>query len=285
MKNEVKNAIRHLVTKAYEAFASNKSEVSVVSLPGRVWEFETNVINHKDYSDNFGNPYKLDMQLAECDNNIYNSNLRPLSTLFPHNKVSVYALSRDFVKYYNQFLNYSIVNKAKSNNVFAWFDFCGNPTTQSIELINTSIGKNVTYIFTFNTHWRCDTNVDRDILDFAKSINNKALAIHTFVEKIAFNAGLTLVWSFEYVSNHNPMITICISNDDSVISEKSFNINKFATKAKKSKTIKKNIATKRDLSAVYADYKNKMDDKSICDKHNITLGTLYAVKAWVTMGK
>ncbi len=81
------------------------------------------------------------------------------------------------------------------------------------------------------------------------------------------------------------MITICISNDDSVISEKSFNINKFATKAKKSKTIKKNIATKRDLSAVYADYKNKMDDKSICDKHNITLGTLYAVKAWVTMGK
>ncbi len=183
MKNEVKNAIRHLVTKAYEAFASNKSEVSVVSLPGRVWEFETNVINHKDYSDNFGNPYKLDMQLAECDNNIYNGNLRPLSTLFPHNKVSVYALSRDFVKYYNQFLNYSIVNKAKSNNVFAWFDFCGNPTTQSIELINTSIGKNVTYIFTFNTHWRCDTNVDRDILDFAKSINNKALQFTLLLKK------------------------------------------------------------------------------------------------------
>jgi hypothetical protein len=201
MKNTVKNAIRHLVTKAYEVFAKDKNNISVVSLPGSVWEFETSVINHKDFADNFGKSYNLDMQLAECDNAIYDSNLRPISTLFPHNKASVYALSRDFVKYYNQYLNTDIVKKAKSDNIFAWFDFCGNPTTQSLELINTAIGKNVTYVFTFNTHWRCDTNVDRDVLSFAKSIDNKPVAIHTFVEKIALNAGLTIVWSFEYISN------------------------------------------------------------------------------------
>jgi hypothetical protein len=283
MKNTVKNAIRHLVTKAYEVFAKDKNNISVVSLPGSVWEFETSVINHKDFADNFSKSYNLDMQLAECDNNIYDSNLRPISTLFPHNKVSSYALSRDFVKYYNQYLNTDIVKKAKSDNIFAWFDFCGNPTTQSLELINTAIGKNVTYVFTFNTHWRCDTNVDRDVLSFAKSIDNKPVAIHTFVEKIALNAGLTIVWSFEYISNHNPMITICISNDANVIAEKSFNINTVASKVKKVKVINK--PTKRDLSAVYVDVKAKVDDKSICVKHNITVGTLAAVKAWVTMGK
>jgi hypothetical protein len=283
MKNTVKNAIRHLVTKAYEVFAKDKNNISVVSLPGSVWEFETSVINHKDFADNFSKSYNLDMQLAECDNAIYDSNLRPISTLFPHNKVSSYALSRDFVKYYNEYLNTGIVKKAKSDNIFAWFDFCGNPTTQSLELINTAIGKNVTYVFTFNTHWRCDTNVDRDVLSFAKSIDNKPVAIHTFVEKIALNAGLTIVWSFEYISNHNPMITICISNDANVIAEKSFNINTVASKVKKVKVINK--PTKRDLSAVYVDVKAKVDDKSICVKHNITVGTLAAVKAWVTMGK
>ena len=39
MKNEVKNATRHLVTKAYETFAANKSDISVISLPGEIWEF------------------------------------------------------------------------------------------------------------------------------------------------------------------------------------------------------------------------------------------------------
>ena len=79
------------------------------------------------------------------------------------------------------------------------------------------------------------------------------------------------------------MITICISNDANVIAEKSFNINTVASKVKKVKVINK--PTKRDLSAVYVDVKAKVDDKSICVKHNITVGTLAAVKAWVTMGK
>jgi hypothetical protein len=289
MKNEVKNAIRHLVTKAYETFAANKSDISVVSLPGTAWEFETNVFNHKDFADNFGKSYTLDMMLCECDKNIYDSNLPPLSTLFPHNKVSSYLLGRDNVFYTNQFLNADFVERAWSNNIFAWFDFCGNPTSHNIDPINTAKGKNVTYVFTFNTHWRCDTNVDPFVLDLSKT-TSKSIAIHAYLKTLADTLGLTVVWSFEYVSNHNPMITVCVSNDANVLADQSFRINKISLNKNqivksKNTSITKVKTVKRDLSAVYVDAKAGIADGAICTKHNITAGTLAAVKAWITMGK
>lgn len=288
MKNEVKNAIRHLVTKAYEVFATNKSDVSVISLPGSVWEFETSVINHKDYADNFGKPYNLDMALVECDTKEYQNNLIPLSTLFPHNKVSAYVLSRNNVTYENLYANEGTVKKAKSNNIFAWFDFCGNPTTENLNLVNTAISKNVTYIFTFNTHWRCNTNVNETVLKFAE-YSNKAFAIHAYLKTLADALQLTVVWSFEYVSNQNPMITVCLSNDANILADSSLKYNNIKVDKKinlvKSNKITKVKTIKRDLSAVYTDVKAGIDKQTILSKHNINAGTLYAVKAWVTMGK
>jgi len=287
MKNEVKNAIRHLVTKAYEVFAANKKDVSVVSLPGSAWEFENNVINHKDFADNFGTPYNLDVILCECNPETFNSNLRPISTLIPHNKSSAYALSRKGVLYYNRYLNEDIIKKSKSNNIFAWFDFCGNPTTDNINLINTAKDKVVTYIFTFNTHWRCDNNVDPLVYEIAKK-HSKAFSIYSRFLALACVNNLSVVWSFEYVSNHNPMMTICVSNDPSVLADKSFRINTITSDKKINLVkpeIKKNINTKKDFSAVYADVKAKISDKDICAIHNISNRTLAAVKAWITMGK
>ena len=287
MKNEVKNAIRHLVTKAYEVFAANKKDVSVISLPGTAWEFENNVINHKDFTDNFGTPYNLDISLCECKPETFNSNLRPISTLIPHNKSSAYALSRKEVLYYNRYLNENIIKKSKSNNIFAWFDFCGNPTTENINLINTAKDKVVTYIFTFNTHWRCDSNVDPAVYELAKK-HNKAFSTYVRLCQLAYNNNLTIVWNFEYISNHNPMMTVCFSNDPSVLADKSFRINTITSDKKINLVkpeIKKNINTKKDFSAVYADVKAKISDKDICAIHNISNRTLAAVKAWITMGK
>lgn len=288
MKNEVKNAIRHLVTKAYDVFVTNKSDVSVISLPGSVWEFENSVINHKDFADNFGKSYDLDMVLVECDNKEYQNNLIPLSNLFSHNKASAYVLSRKNVSYDNQYANEATVKKAKSNNIFAWFDFCGNPTTQNLNLVNTAIDKNVTYIFTFNTHWRCNTNVDETVLKFAE-ISNKPFAIHAYLKALADTLKLSIVWSFEYISNHNPMITVCLSNDANILADSSLKYNNIKVDKKinlvKSNKITKVKTVKRDLSAVYTDVKAKISDKDICAIHNISNHTLAAVKAWITMGK
>jgi hypothetical protein len=290
MKNIVKNATRHLVAKAYETFAKGKRAISVISLPGDVWELENYVLSNRDFAYRFGKYYSLDIILAEKNETIYNRHFRGKSNALPINVNSYYILNQYNVIYKNEVLNESHVKSCKSNNIFAWFDFCGNPTSENINLINTASGKNVTYIFTFNTAWRMDTNVDPELRHLA-SLGNKAIATQLHLNLLAEKLGLTLIWSFEYVSNYAPMISVCFSNDVNVIADKSLNIMS-VNESKKIKLTKhtlnvitKAVTVKRDLSAVYVDVKAKMDEKAICAKHNVSVNTLAAVKAWITMGK
>ena len=289
MNNTVKNSIRHLVCKAYDAFAQNKIDISVISLPGSSWEFEKYVVNHKDYSNTFTkNGYGLEMSLFECNSSEYQSNLRPVATIFPHNKTSAYILSCPNVTYHNLYLNSDSVNKLKSKNIFAWFDFCGNPTAQNLDLINTAKGKTVTFVFTFNTHWRSVSNLSPEIIEVANQYN-KGYAIQCYLLRLAIDLGLSLIWSFEYVSHNNPMMTVCVSNDVNVITNRSLQVKDFITHHKKEKTITKDktqkVINKRDLLNVYCDLKDRVDDNTICQKHGISTGTLAACKAWMTMWK
>ena len=292
MKNLVKNATRHLVNKAYETFAKGKKSISVISLPGEVWEFENYVLSNRDFSYQFGDwyGYILDMTLVERDETIYRRNLTGTHVGTPININAAYTINQYNVKYKNEVLNESHVKSCKSDNIFAWFDFCGNPTTQNIDLINTATGKNVTFIFTFNTAWRMDTNVHPELRNIAVE-SNKAIATQDYLKLLADKLGLTLIWSFEYVSNYIPMISVCFSNDANVIADKSLtvmNVNKYKKNKLTNRTntpITKAVTIKRDLSAVYVDTKAGIADGAICTKHNITAGTLAAVKAWITMGK
>jgi hypothetical protein len=290
MKNIVKNATRHLVAKAYETFAKGKKSISVISLPGDVWELENYVLSNRDFAYRFGTYYSLDIILAEKNETIYNRHFRGKSNALPINVNSYYILNQYNVTYKNEVLNESHVKSCKSNNIFAWFDFCGNPTSENINLINTATGKNVTYIFTFNTAWRMDTNVDPELRHLA-SLGNKAIATQLHLNLLAEKLGLTLIWSFEYVANYAPMISVCFSNDVNVIADKSLNIMS-VNESKKSKLTQRSntpitraVTVKRDLSAVYVDVKAKMNDDSVCAKHNVSVNTLAAVKAWITMGK
>ena len=290
MKNLVKNATRHLVIKAYETFTKDKKSISVISLPGNVWEFENYVLSNRDFGFKFGGWYALDMTLVERDEVTFKRNLAGSNFGTPTNINAAYIVKQYNVKYENQVLNESHVKSCKSDNIFAWFDFCGNPTTENINLINTATGKNVTYIFTFNTAWRMDTNVHPELRNIAVE-SNKAIATQDYLKLLADKLGLTLIWSFEYVSNYIPMISVCFSNDANVIADKSLtvmNVNKYKKNKLTNRTntpITKAVTIKRDLSAVYVDTKAGIADGAICTKHNITAGTLAAVKAWITMGK
>jgi len=290
MKNLVKNATRHLVSKAYETFTKGKKNISVVSLPGSVWEFENYVLSNRDFGFKFGGWYALDMTLVERDEVVFKRNLAGSNFGTPVNSIAAYIVKQYNVTYKNEILNESHVKSCKSDNIFAWFDFCGNPTTDNINLINTATGKNVTYIFTFNTAWRMDTNVHPELRHLAAE-TNKAIATQDYLKLLADKLGLTLIWSFEYVSNYIPMISVCFSNDVNVIADKSLtvmNVNKYKKNKLTQRTntpITKTATIKRDLSAVYVDVKAGLDKHTIATKHNITYNTLAAVKAWVTMGK
>jgi hypothetical protein len=295
MKNEVKNATRHLVTQAYDTFVKDKHNVSVVSLPGNVWELENHILSNHAFSTFFDIGYELDMTLAEKNSTIFNSHNRGKTSFLPINVNSSYVLKQPNVTYKNEYLNESHIQNCKSNNIFAWFDFCGNPTTENLNLVNTAKDKNVTFIFTFNTAWRMDSNVD-STLRYLATQHNKSIATHAYLTVFAKRLGLSLIWSFEYVANHTPMISVCFSNDANVLANKSLQVYRVNTNKKSHVTnrddnnINKPISkatkiVKRDLSAVYVDVKAGIDKHTICTKHNISAGTFSSVKAWITMGK
>jgi hypothetical protein len=248
------------------------------------------VLSNRDFGFKFGGWYALDMALVERDEVTFKRNLAGSNFGTPTNINAAYIVKQYNVTYKNEILNESHVKSCKSNNIFAWFDFCGNPTSENIHLINTATGKNVTYIFTFNTAWRMDTNVDPELRHLAVE-SNKAIATQDYLKILADKLGLTLIWSFEYVSNYIPMISVCFSNDTNIIADKSLSVMN-VNKDKKSKLTKRTlnvvartVTIKRDLSAVYVDVKAKMNDDSVCAKHNVSVNTLAAVKAWITMGK
>jgi hypothetical protein len=294
MKNEVKNATRHLIAKAYDTFAKGKDAVSVVSLPGDVWQLENHIHQNFNFSNIFNIGYELDMTLLEKNPVIFNVHNRGKNQILPINVTSSYLLKQENITYKNEYLNESHINNCKSNNIFGWFDFCGNPTTENLNLINTATGKNVTYIFTFNTAWRMDTNVD-SALRYVATKYKKPVAISLYLRLLANRLGLTVVWSFNYVANHTPMISVCLSNDVNVIADESLrvfitNFNKKSNVTDRDNTnsdkpITKISKVKRDLSAVYVDVKAGVNDYTIRTNHNISGGTLSSVKAWITMGK
>ena len=294
MKNTVKNATRHLIATAYDTFAKGKDAVSVVSLPGDVWQLENHIHQNFNFSNIFNIGYELDMTLLEKNPVIFNVHNRGKNQILPINVTSSYLLKQENITYKNEYLNESHINSCKSNNIFGWFDFCGNPTTENLNLINTATGKNVTYIFTFNTAWRMDTNVD-STLRYVATKYKKPVAISLYLRLLANRLGLTVVWSFEYIANHTPMISVCLSNDVNVIADESLrvfitNFNKKSNVTDRDnnnsdKPITKISKVKRDLSAVYVDVKAGVNDYTIRTNHNISGGTLSSVKAWITMGK
>jgi hypothetical protein len=85
------------------------------------------------------------------------------------------------------------------------------------------------------------------------------------------------------------MMTICVSNDMNVITNRSLQVKDFITHEKKDNKVTTNktkvTLNKRELIAVYADLKERVSDREICEKHSISTGTLAACKAWMTMWK
>jgi hypothetical protein len=88
-----------------------------------------------------------------------------------------------------------------------------------------------------------------------------------------------IAFSISYVSNHTPMILICITNDIGVIIEDYGLCNK----TEKLPAPPALIKVKADKKEIYSDLLSGMSDKEAIDKHSLKTMQLAAHKAWLTM--
>ena len=133
--------------------------------------------------------------------------------------------------------------------------------------------------------------------------NNHKFKFRSLLPAVGIYAGMNLnltnnEFSFPSDPKISPKAMLITQNQlgrsvfvTNIIADKSLSVMN-VNKDKKSKLTKrtlnavtKTVTIKRDLSGVYVDVKAKMNDDSVCAKHNVSVNTLAAVKAWITMGK
>jgi len=212
MKNDCKNALRHLTTKTFEVFAEFTDAVSVLSLPGESWEFENFALNYQDYR-NCIQQIPLDLQLVCFEKSFRTYSVNNLLDRNKDNKT----------KYINDKLNLNHLKLLNNNNKFFWFDFCGNPSVECLRFLNNVFadGDRVCAIFTFTLGWRIKDNLPIELNQMAKETSNQE-AIETYfrnalnemnskIEDISNK--INLLWRYTYISSRAPMICLCITND------------------------------------------------------------------------
>lgn len=289
-----KDVTRQIVTKVFEAFAENKSEVSVYSLPGKSWEFEKNVlvnhyVNNRTKTKLFCSENNFDHFIENWDigydvlKNFINHRYFPNYNNYKYNNNNIiqvaltpcseHIINGIFFDYREQDIKTLICD-----NSFAWYDFCGNPSVERLNKINLTI-KNSVQIFTFATGWRCDDNVEPNIREAGKYISDPSEAIINYFKNKIEGSEYKIVFHLEYVSSRIPMILIAISNDENVINKTFFSSD--IKIAKENKTLR----IKVDKAPIYAALKSGMSTEQIVQKLNVSSGTVAACKAWITMGK
>ena len=212
MKNDCKNAIRYLTTKTYEKFAKYKENTSVLSLPGESWEFENHILNHQDYRNCIEqNPLDLQLVCFEKSFRTYSVN-----NLLDRNK-------DNNTKYINDKLSQDSLKLLNSKNKFLWFDFCGNPSVDSLKFLNSSFvqGEKTCAIFTFTLLWRKRDNLPIEIDSLSNSNSNQEAIEIYFKQAIkdlnanieGYTGRIALLWKYSYISSRAPMICFCVTND------------------------------------------------------------------------
>lgn len=212
MKNDCKNALRHLTTKTFEVFAEFTDAVSVLSLPGESWEFENFALNYQDYR-NCIQQQRLDLQLV-CFEKSFRT--YSVNNLLDRNK-------DNNTKYINDKLNLNHLKLLNNNNKFFWFDFCGNPSVECLRFLNNVFadGDRVCAIFTFTLGWRIKDNLPIELNQMAKETSNQE-AIETYFRNALNEMNskiedipnkINLLWKYTYISSRAPMICLCITND------------------------------------------------------------------------
>lgn len=269
MNNTVKNSVRHLICKVYDQFASNKDKVSVLSLPGTSWEFEKYVLNNYGFRNLFGSQLEMDLVCFERDHATYEYNVEERYDVLDNRNVS----------YINEHVEQAMEVYTQQENVFSWFDFCGQPSFFDLDY-HRATGKQV-QVFTFTTNWRRRENVPAAILEDAKKVS-PAQAILNYFKPLMDERGYHLLFAIEYVGVKSPMLCFCITNDHDVLNH-NYKVENMNAKKQASVVTQKTIIPKTNKQGIYEALKSGINESVIMVTYGINIHQLAAHKAWLTM--
>jgi hypothetical protein len=132
-------------------------------------------------------------------------------------------------QYINDKVTVDHLKLLKNKNKFLWFDFCGNPSVESLQFLNSSFiqGEKTCAIFTFTLLWRKRDNLPIEIDNLSQNNTNEEAIEHYFKQALkdlnanieGYSNKITLLWKYTYISSRAPMICLCVTNDSTLKNE------------------------------------------------------------------
>ena len=184
-------------------------------------------------------------------------------------------------QYINDKVTLDHLKLLKNKNKFLWFDFCGNPSVESLQFLNSCFvqGEKICAIFTFTLLWRRRDNLPLEIDNLSQSnTNEEAIQIYFKQALKDLNANIegysnkiTLLWKYTYISSRAPMICLCVTNDSTLKCEPA--LKGQGELLKPDQEITPAAETKGDLD---------LGEELVC-KMKTSKRSLAAHKAWVTI--
>ena len=190
MNNPEKNRMRKKVVSLFNYWknVTHPTKYNVVSLPGESFEFETHA------SDKVKSDEKMLLFMYEKSREIFDAW-----------KDSVEKTMDGF--YINQSI--PITSAFACLPTFAWYDFCGNPTTKRMEVINDNMGNQSVLVITFMNRFR-----------HPETLNGKLvkLGTETFLAQKLNKMSFLFSEQYKCKAKGMPMIMIAFTNSKSLAS-------------------------------------------------------------------
>jgi hypothetical protein len=298
-ENETKAAMRSIVCRVYREWSRSLVKVTptrsgtvvkgehgtVYSLPATLWEFEQSVAAETLWAT------RVQLDVAESLVNLRCFEYDPNPTrkgesrrTFERQQNSRAFMLNDEGLYPNFYFNYSHEpiheNLEAERNFFAWFDWMGNPSASDLKVAldpHNFVHNSVVFV-TWSASWRRTDNVPQELLDLVdskmkdgdKPCYHTTDAVEEYLLERTGNKVKCIV-SIEYNAQGTPMMLIGLTNSRSIIDARKPERVRIPRTSKQD--AKENI--RKDLRTF------KYTREEIMERHNVSLGTVRAVLAWV----
>lgn len=230
--NGTKALMRSVVCKAYSVWAktlikvtptrkgisSFAEDATVYTLPATLWELEQQAAIESSFALRLGLKHKVSLHSFELDRQTYLQQNDTRS--FMLDNIGLYP-NFDFA-YYNDEIH---PNRHTKRNFFAWFDYCGLPTRQNLDvaLDRQNFVTNSVVFVTFCCKWRRADSIPDEIKEAVNEhMGSRVDAVVDYLNKHTGNR-VKVFASLEYQAQGNsPMMMIGLSNCPDILEKPSF---------------------------------------------------------------
>ena len=267
------------VTRTRSGVATKAEDAAVYTLPASIWELEQQVATESNFASRLNLKHTISLHSFELDTATYKQQNNTRAFMLP--EVGLYPNFK--FSYWNSPI---CANEDAKRNFFAWYDFCGLPTKDKLDIVldrKNFVNNSVVFV-TFLCRWRRSESIPAEIMEsVTDNMSSRVDAVMDYLHKNTSNKVKPFI-SVEYQAQGNsPIMMIGLSNSPEILSLPEHHSRmRREEKCQPSESPAKRDLTKKETFELRQDIQTKnYSVEQLAEKYNCSFKQVGACKAWV----